>query len=93
MDSARRVEFKLQLEQIMQVLQRYPARSSFFRGGECIVRDLHSLMEQLMQDRSRDEIVKHFDYSTGSVGVLYEKLRAIPELRELYGMAKADVAG
>ena len=86
-DSAKRVEFSLQLQQVMDALRTYPVRSSFFRNGECIVRDLPTLMELLLQDKSRDEIVEYFDYSTGSVGVMYEKLRSVPELRELYNMA------
>jgi len=78
-----RTEFIMQVQNIMDVLRFYPSRSEIWRDGECITRDLLTLMELILQGKSREEIVKYFEYSTGSVGVMFENLRKVPEIEEL----------
>lgn len=81
-----RVEFKMQLNNILDALSTYPVRSFFFRDGECITRDLKTLFELILSGKTREEIIDHFQYSTGSVGVMFEQLRQVPELLELRDM-------
>lgn len=81
-----RVEFRLQLKDVFNVLRTYTPRSDFFRNGEVIVRDLTTLLQLILEGKSREEIVTYFEYSTGSVGVMYESLRSVKELQELCDM-------
>lgn len=82
----RRVEFKIQLENIMKELKRLPVRSYFFRNGVCVTRDLATLLEMILKECTRDEIVRYFGYSTGSVGVMFDRLRNVKEVIELKKM-------
>lgn len=84
-----RVEFKLQIKDVFAILRTYAPRSDFFRDGECVVRDLTTLLELILQGKTREEIVTYFDYSTGSVGVMYDQLRQVPELKELWAMVNS----
>jgi hypothetical protein len=86
LSSVTRAEFQMQLQNIKEALKSYTVRSYFFRNGECITRDLSALLELILQGKSREEIVEYFEYSTGSVGVMFEMLRAVPELMELKQM-------
>lgn len=81
-----RAEFQIQLNDVRKALKTYGVRSYFFRDGECITRDLETLFNLILEGKSRDEIVNHFQYSTGSVGVMFEHLRNVPELQELKEM-------
>lgn len=81
-----RAEFQMQIEKAMEALRNYPVRSYFFRDGECVTRDLATLLDLVLKGKSRDEIVNYFEYSTGSVGVMFDQLRKVPELEELKDM-------
>jgi len=82
-----RMDINLQLRSIHEILQRHPSRSYFFdESGELIMRDLSTLFRLIMQGMPRGEIVKYLRYSTGSVGVLFDQLRQLPELKELQAM-------
>lgn len=81
-----RAEFLMQIEHAKDALKNYPVRSYFFRDGDCITRDLATLLDLVLQGKSRDEIVSYFEYSTGSVGVMFDQLRQVPELQELKDM-------
>lgn len=82
----RRTEIKMQIEQVLEVLKYQPVRSLFYREGECITRDLRTLMIKIMEGKSREEIVEYFEYSTGSVGILFKELREIIEVQELWDL-------
>lgn len=81
-----RTEFQMQVDNILEVLRFYPVRSDFYREGECVTRDLVSLLQLILGGKSREEIVEYFEYSTGSVGVMFDQLRKVPELLELKEM-------
>lgn len=82
----RRTEIKIQIEKVLDVLRFQPVRSLFYRDGECITRDLRTLMIKILEGMSREDIVKYFDYSTGSVGILFKELRDVPEVKELWDL-------
>lgn len=90
-ESQDNVEISLQLENLKNSLKHYPSRSFIFRDGECISRDLLTLFECIMKDMSRQEIKEFFDYSTGSIGAMFEQLRDVPELLELVGRSPDQV--
>jgi len=81
-----RAEFAIQLQDVLDALRLYPVRSFFFRDGACVTRDLATLLELVLRGKSREEIVAHFEYSTGSVGVMFDQLRQVPELQQLKHM-------
>lgn len=81
-----RTEFNIQLRNVLETLRTYPVRSYFFKDGECITRDLATLLELIISGKTREEIVEYFQYSTGSVGVMFDQLRRCPELQELKDM-------
>lgn len=81
-----RTEFAMQIKHAVEALRNYPVRSYFFRNGECVTRDLSTLLELVLKGKTREEIVDYFCYSTGSVGVLFDQLRSVPELQELKEM-------
>lgn len=81
-----RMEFQMQIAHAKEALKYYPVRSYFFRDGECVTRDLSTLLDLVLAGKSREEIVEYFNYSTGSVGVLFDQLRQVPELKELRDM-------
>lgn len=81
-----RKEFQMQINNALEALKYYPVRSYFFRNGECITRDLATLLKLVLSGKSREEIVNYFEYSTGSVGVMFDQLRQVPELQELKDM-------
>jgi hypothetical protein len=81
-----RAEFQMQLANIKEALKKSPVRSYFFRNGECITRDLSTLLQLILEGKTREEIVEYFQYSTGSVGVMFDMLRQVPELHELKSM-------
>lgn len=82
----RRTEIKLQIEKVLDVLRFQPVRSHFYRDGECVTRDLRTLMVKILEGMSREDIVNYFDYSTGSVGILFKELRDIPEVQDLWDL-------
>lgn len=88
-----RAEFRIQLDGVMAALSVKPVRSHFFRDGECVTRDLRTLFDLILDGKSREEIVEYFNYSTGSVGVMFEQLRQVPELVELRDMVRDVVGG
>lgn len=82
-----RMDIYLQLNHIRDLLSRIPSRSHFFKeNGELVMRDLLTLFDLIMQGMPRGEIVRFLNYSTGSVGVLFDQLRQLPELKELRDM-------
>jgi len=82
-----RMDIYLQLDNIREHLKRMPSRSYFFKdNGEVVMRDLYTLFDLIMKGMPRGEIVKYLRYSTGSVGVLFDQLRQLPELKELRDM-------
>lgn len=82
-----RTDFILQVEKVIEALRRYPVRSSIFNAdGECITRDLATLFKLILEEKTREEIVDYFKYSTGSVGVMFDQLRQVPEVQQLKEM-------
>lgn len=81
--SLKETDFNLQLSEVRQHLSRYEPRSVFFREGEVITRDLVTFFDLLLKDKSRKEIQDYLEYSTGSIGAMYEALRNVPQLKEL----------
>lgn len=81
--SLKETDFKLQLAELREHLSRYEPRSVFFREGEVITRDLVTFFDLLLKDKSRKEIQDYLEYSTGSIGAMYEALRNVPQLKEL----------
>lgn len=76
-------EFELQVQAIRRILAACPVRSTFFRDSEVVTRDLLTLFDMIVEGKSRAEMTEHFEYSTGSVGIMFEDLRKIPEVQEL----------
>jgi len=87
------IEFWLQLKNVKTQLKHYKERSCIWREGECISRDLHTLFELVQKDFSRKEIKEYFEYSTGSVGAMFDLLRQVPELLELLNKNESEQEG
>jgi len=83
----RNIEVQRHIESTLDILRRQTeVRSHFFRDGKCITRDLATLLTLILEGKTREEIVEHLDYSTGSVGILFKELRERPELKELFDL-------
>jgi hypothetical protein len=86
-DEEKSRDFHMQLRIVREALRRLPVRSFFYFNGEAKTRNLATLFELIMEGKSREEICQELQYSTGSVGIMYDELRKVPEvldLRELW---------